>query len=881
MAKKRSEGRRIQQAVEMGEANARLIPKIQGWCRHLEIKQESAGLVAEMYQLPIGMMRISCPHASGGGIISMHLSHVATHFITENCRNCSHHQLVSLDNIGREILDREEEVKARLVIDENHAKQAKLKLRELVSGDLTKALRTENVTAQSVLELVALLDNETTQVEAANKLTKAAELAPEFFTPLAVEVICSYFPEPQHGELCMDVVLRLNAQTQQFPEVAFLAAKTCLEKAKNQDKACFLIGHYWQAGNPSPDAELVENIITTRHHHDWLERFETGSFEGRDFALTVVGEQNSVMLAAILKQQLVINDKNIRINASTIIRTLSKNFPPLAQELTDSLIDSLELDDDIYEASADGAARRTLAIIYMSHPEFTHEKINEGYKRLSAEGKEIIIRVFREIIWEAKDFHKNTPNLASPFRICIPKIIPFLLQIIGGFAHPVNAKVEATGILGTAAEYLPEYFDDHLDSLLGSVATLVHERVFFSEKKASGILEEMNRQGQMAVYSRATSDLVNAIKKLSDQAPRKVLVRLKEIIPNLESDQTYNAAYKAELTGIYGELGQNPEYLPEVIPELYKLLVDFTSPLVRGSAIKAITKVVEKNREALPQNMIDLLIVYLTDTYVYVHKSTIRLFQYLTPGSEDEAFTIIHSLLHLNKCYEDDHYFREEIVRALVHISWQNKSLLQKIAAPVIVEHCQSPEHYPAQDALKEFTWLLDELPEKFKTIFAREVVSFLKRFERDRYNDETFSDRYRFWLHLFDSPREAITQNLSNIREAAQEKAKSDPWEALRFVQLLSYFEMHDEAVALARQIEAAQAATKHNEVVIGHAQLAASAMNVEALLGSEQLQQAINELEQATKLAEEQCAYFARNSSRDTLAAFTVADEIADSLR
>jgi hypothetical protein len=78
--------REIEKSVEVGRKNAALVDKVTNWCRHLELKMESAGLVAEVYGLPVGMMSISCEHASGGGTMSMHLNQVATSFVIENCK---------------------------------------------------------------------------------------------------------------------------------------------------------------------------------------------------------------------------------------------------------------------------------------------------------------------------------------------------------------------------------------------------------------------------------------------------------------------------------------------------------------------------------------------------------------------------------------------------------------------------------------------------------------------------------------------------------------------------------------------------------------------------------------------------------------------------
>jgi hypothetical protein len=103
MAKKRSEEQRMQRSVEMGEANAALIPRLERWCSNLRVELTSSGLLAQMSQLPIGMMQINCPHGEKG-IQAMNLREVAAYFIAENCRGCPHHEELNPDNAGRDIL---------------------------------------------------------------------------------------------------------------------------------------------------------------------------------------------------------------------------------------------------------------------------------------------------------------------------------------------------------------------------------------------------------------------------------------------------------------------------------------------------------------------------------------------------------------------------------------------------------------------------------------------------------------------------------------------------------------------------------------------------------------------------------------------------------
>src|SRR5262249_23690178 len=71
----------------------------------------------------------------------------------------------------------------------------------------------------------------------------------------------------------------------------------------------------------------------------------------------------------------------------------------------------------------------------------------------------------------------------------------------------------------------------------------------------------------------------------------------------------------------------------------------------------------------------------------------------------------------------------------------------------------------------------------------------------RDRFNDDTRTDRYRIWERLFDIPSETIATYASQIAETFRSKMEEDFVDAIHFLELLSYHGLHDEAVALAQE--------------------------------------------------------------------------------
>src|SRR6266498_2717747 len=59
MARKKQQDWQIERSLELGRKNAALMPKVRRWCGNLNIEMTSAGLLAQMYNLPVGLLRVT------------------------------------------------------------------------------------------------------------------------------------------------------------------------------------------------------------------------------------------------------------------------------------------------------------------------------------------------------------------------------------------------------------------------------------------------------------------------------------------------------------------------------------------------------------------------------------------------------------------------------------------------------------------------------------------------------------------------------------------------------------------------------------------------------------------------------------------------------
>ncbi len=75
-----------------------------------------------------------------------------------------------------------------------------------------------------------------------------------------------------------------------------------------------------------------------------------------------------------------------------------------------------------------------------------------------------------------------------------------------------------------------------------------------------------------------------------------------------ELNSKTDSRLKSELVKTLSIFGRSYELLPQVIPKLYKYLVDFESVSIRQAAIDVLGTILKHEPQSVPDNMIDLLV---------------------------------------------------------------------------------------------------------------------------------------------------------------------------------------------------------------------------------------------------------------------------------
>jgi hypothetical protein len=170
----------IARAIQIGEANARVIELAQNWCAHLEVeKNGGTGLVEVQTGLPIGMRSFKCVYASAAGFAGMALEGIALDFYDRNCVGCDKRSPVRLPNLSQLVADRDYDKKSAdarreaALRDERTRYEARNRKRLSLSQNADEPTR-------ALIESIDALDAEPTG-QKAEVLIQLTTVAPEHF----------------------------------------------------------------------------------------------------------------------------------------------------------------------------------------------------------------------------------------------------------------------------------------------------------------------------------------------------------------------------------------------------------------------------------------------------------------------------------------------------------------------------------------------------------------------------------------------------------------------------------------------------------------------------------------------------------------------------
>jgi len=310
--------------------------------------------------------------------------------------------------------------------------------------------------------------------------------------------------------------------------------------------------------------------------------------------------------------------------------------------------------------------------------------------------------------------------------------------------------------------------------------------------------------------------------------------------------------------------------------------MDMESVPVRAAALNVVEDLLHYRPELVPDNMREILIIYLRDLYVGVHQGAARAMRFIKPQSKQEGRGIANALLAQYILYEkqrDDSAHLGHLADALVNVCREYPDLFALYAMPALLKQGRAADHHSAGEALEELRGSLKHAPH-FSRLYVQELLDFYARFPNEAYDSSAYSTGQRLFVSLFDLPAADITANLSKFRAAIKVLAKARPFVALQFVSVLLYHEQYETAAAAADDVVAAVPAGERHDALRLEAQLTAAAAKAEAKVKAGEALGAAADLREAESTLSKYVSHTHRDEPNAFIEAFSVAHRVAKRL-
>ncbi len=174
--------RGIEDALEIGERNLKVMQLAKNWCRHIQIERSpfrGVGIPEQMTGLPISPRVYSCPFATSprGG---MNTKGSALAFYDENCVGCEDREPVGIPNLLELVEERDQEIRDREAakVAAAAAANSALDVRERRRQQVAESC---DQTQKGLIALISELDLKGGS-EQKHRLTEAAKAAPGRFS---------------------------------------------------------------------------------------------------------------------------------------------------------------------------------------------------------------------------------------------------------------------------------------------------------------------------------------------------------------------------------------------------------------------------------------------------------------------------------------------------------------------------------------------------------------------------------------------------------------------------------------------------------------------------------------------------------------------------
>ena len=795
------------ETVKLGEDNAECLRQMQSWCKHVEIEQTSAGLYAEMTGLPIGMHSVACPKVEGK-TESMNLRWIFSDFLVENCATCPHHIPNGDPSWGQEIIDKHrEEAHKREQADKNEADRISKLRSELrsKSRDISKETAPESHRILEYLEAI-FSEDETECKEAAERLEQSARIGSDLFPDAAIELVLLLAGSNEFSELLLPVCRELASSRPDLVTRLRQVSLDNIEKGLHLEQSASVLAELGDSVTYPLDEVYITQLLLSQDH-DLLGLSDEPDYSHSTAIIIRSFDADPESVQNIVRCELQNESDFVRVYLCRAIKLIQEIRPQIAINLLDALVQSLEL----YEDARSGGEQPSKHIIQILQSAFRHSTdmvdhcLVESMTRVRPAVQEDIVDIYqdqfydRTISWEKRDERRNRTEVSGPEKVAIQRLFAWAKDD----RFEIDIRVCVAEALETACTYASAEMLNHFDSILGYFAIISGQehppnpppRILLPGQPQSNQLELLDEFSRTQKWSAFKDRLQKCLAELCKVKPSEAF---DSICGCLNQPSVHlGDGFKACCVSLLGELGKDYSLRPQVVPLLWRALMDYDSDWVRSQATEATVEMFSSSTSSPPANMVDTIIVHLQDPKTVVHKAALHAVSWRSIWfDEKQSFEALKCLERHLRAYRNDKYQLDDICRGIVSVSRRHERL--KPFALRLVESIFPTEESLVDGKIAEALIGFCEPDEEIAALVAKDIGAYLANHKRDSYNHYGYSKRFRLFEWLHQLPEKTYQRVADDLLVSAKKIAERDVWESCHFASLFSHFQAfrHEQVV-------------------------------------------------------------------------------------
>lgn len=787
--------------LKLGHDNAECLRQMRSWCKHVKINRVSEGLYAQFTGLPIASHSVGCPYVESESQ-SMNLRWIFSDFLGQHCAGCPHHAPNGNISWGQQIIDsHREEIQKREQVTKEEINRISLLRSNLrsKSRDISAEAEPESRRILEFLEAV-FSEDEAERNGAAERLKQSARLGPDLFPDAAIDLVLVLAGSNEFCELILPVCAELVSRR------ADLSARLCktaldnIKKGLHPELAASVLNALGNAVAYPLDEAHIERLLLSQDHYRPIGGWEDGKPDYSHSTAILVrsfdAEPQSVQ--NVIRRELQDENDYHRVQLCGALKLIQEERPQIVINLLDDLVRSLELHEGEWLGGTQTPSGQIIHILraaFRHFPEQVDQFLAQSMARVRPTVQEDIVRVYRDqfldrtVNWEERCEQRKRAEVSE----CEKAAIKRLLIWAKDDRLEIDIRANALEALEIACKYATAEVLIHFDSLLGYFAIVSGEerppdappKILLPDQRDNPQLEQLNEFSRTQQWGICKRRLQKCLEEICEARPSEVFDSVSGCLN--QPLEHIDDGFKACCVTLLGKIGKDYHLRPRVLPLVWRALMDYSSAWARAVAIDATVEMFSYSSASPPANLVDTIIIHLQDPKVVVHKAALRAVSRCPNWFDDrqlaEALTCLAS--HL-RAYRDHKYQLADICDGILAISRRDECL--KVLALRMVESVFPTGEELVDCKIAENLMRFCKPTERIAHLVAKDIATYLGRYDRDRLNYYRHSPRSRMFEWLHELPAGTYQRAAEDLLASARRMAERDAWESCNFASLFAH---------------------------------------------------------------------------------------------